>query len=140
MPGPDFDAMNAAFHKTLESVHPEPKPMPIDQAAGYGLQAADAFNSASHFRHGEHERNPFMAPYSHGGAPTMLAGFAIGDVIRNLAMKHASEGNKHAAMYLQAAANLIGIALTNTGGGSPPTPKANAFQPPAPPPERRTAQ
>jgi hypothetical protein len=78
------------------------------------LQAADAINSANAFRtHGEHETNPMMAPFSHGGAPTMMAGFGIGDLLRHALLRHASQGTKNTADAAQAVMNALGILQTN---------------------------
>lgn len=83
------------------------------QALVYALQGIDAMQSAAAFRRGGHEINPMMQPFSHGGAPTMMAGFALGDLLRNALLRHASQGTRNTADGAQALSNLAGILQTN---------------------------
>lgn len=78
----------------------------------YGLQAADAMRSAQDFKVGGHETNPMLAPFSHGGAPMMALGFGLGDVLRNVLLRHASQGTRNTADGGQALSNLAGILQT----------------------------
>ena len=103
----------------------------------YLLQAYDAQNSAKAFRNGEHETNPMMKPFSHGGAPTMALGFAGGDLLRNALLKHfhATPATESAVDGAQALQNALGIMQTDRN-----MPHAAVQMPgplPTPPPQTR---
>lgn len=114
------DPLAATLAAIVASQHPATT-MPSVQAdtpalrdAMYGAQLYDAVNSANFMRSPRSfETDPFMRPFSHGGVPTMLAGFALTDLIRNLALRHASTGTKNLGDILQFLANAQGIAQTN---------------------------
>ena len=90
--------------------------------AMYGAQAYDAFNTAQFLRSSppgvnRFETDALMRPFSHGGAPTMLAGFAIYDVLKDLFTRH----NPKLRAILEAAQlvqNVGGIAKTNASRGT----------------------
>lgn len=83
----------------------------------YALQAYDAANSANFMAHGgginHHETNPMMAPFSHMGPLGYAMGFGLGDLVRAMLLKHASQGTKNTADILQGLSNLQGISQTN---------------------------
>jgi hypothetical protein len=88
---------------------------PASVVALVATQAYDAFNSAHRFREGGREMDPTYRPFSHGGAPTMLLGFAAVDGAVLLAA-HAFRVKRDAAERALAAQSAIGILYTNTGG------------------------
>lgn len=92
-----------------------PHPSRALQDLVYALQAADSVNSANLFRNhpGTREMDPMMAPFSHGGALTMAAGFGLSDILRNILTRHASPGAQNNAAAMQALANVIGIGQTD---------------------------
>lgn len=124
---PDLKHMNAAVQN---AIGPQPSPgsahtSALLRALVYGLQAADAANSSKAFGKGLHETNPLMRPFSHGGPLMMGGGFALGDLVRNALLRHASQGTQNTAAAAQALSNLLGIGQTNAAlhgraGATPP--------------------
>jgi len=136
---PNFGpAINANIQKAINSPQQQQQqqgggihvPAHLVQYLMYAAQLADAVNSASAFKNnGEHETNPMMKPFSHGGAPTMALGFGLGDLLRNAVLRHASPGTRNTADAAQAASNLMGILQTN--GNKAPTPPPTQPLPPS---------
>jgi hypothetical protein len=86
------------------------------RAIMYGLQLHDSINSAKFFKEqpGNHEMDPIMKPFSHGGAVTMAAGFALQDLIRTALLRASGIPNAPAVGDMaQAFANVDGIQTTN---------------------------
>lgn len=139
MPGPDLEAITAAFHAANPDSTSTPSTTAIRNAM-YLAQLADAVNSTRGFKSGEHETNPTMRPFSHGGIPMMLLGFGIGDALRDHLLRHASKGTRNTADAMQTVLNLAGIAQTNADLprsatakvidlGTPPTAPTPALDP-----------
>jgi len=85
--------------------------------ATYVLQALDASSSARALRvAGRHEDNAMLRPFAHGGVLTMDLGFALGDIVRDFAIRRSSESVQISADALQAASNLAGMLQTNANG------------------------
>jgi hypothetical protein len=86
------------------------------KAALYGLQGYDAVNSANFFKAkpGNHETDPIMKPFSHGGAVTMAGGFEFYNLLRDLIL-HKLGGQKaaDAGDLSQIYSNVQGIKQTN---------------------------
>jgi hypothetical protein len=131
---PDFSQMKAAVSTPAQPSGGGMSPGVL-QALMYALQAYDSANTAKDVARGGKETNPLLAPFSHGGAPTMALGFALGDLLRNHLLKHASQGTRNTADGAQALTNLLGIMQTNSAM-SQPTPSApgGAMPAPTPPP------
>ncbi len=108
--GPDMQAIAGAASAPAQP----PVPTNLARMILYGLQAYDAVNSANAFaHHGEHETDPLMQPFSHGGAPTMALGFGLYDLLHHALLRHASQGTRNTADFGQAALNAAGILQTN---------------------------
>jgi hypothetical protein len=92
---------------------PVPTLRTTTRVALYVLQAFDAVQSGYALRgHGRYEQNGMMRPFSHGGAVTMGLGFALGDVLRGVALRRSSEGVRIGADALQGVSNIEGILAT----------------------------
>ncbi|HTW86142.1 MAG TPA: hypothetical protein VMD91_18870 [Candidatus Sulfotelmatobacter sp.] len=100
---------------TLQIVQPRPpSSLPaLSRMALYVLQGIDAVQSGRALRiNGAYERNGMMRPFSHAGTAGMALGFALGDVVRDFALRRSSEKVKLAAEAAQAASNVAGILTT----------------------------
>lgn len=75
----------------------------------YFTQAYDAVVSVRMFKQGEVEMDPLMKPFSHGGVPMMLAGFAAQDLVRGFVLRNASVGQKNTEMGVQTALEIASI-------------------------------
>ena len=53
-----------------------------------------------------------MRPFSHGGIPTLVLGFALGDIARERLTQRSPERQRETANAAQALANLDGILNT----------------------------
>lgn len=101
-----------------------PKPAqenPMLAGLAAGTQLYDGINTMRGIgQYGQHEMNPAVAPFTHGGMPMMLAGGALLDLFKNQLLKHASAGTKNTADVLQTLGHLYGILVTNKNreGGS----------------------
>lgn len=78
----------------------------------YALQIVDAEESARLFRRGGYETHAGMKPFSHGGFATMALGFAIQDILRDLALRRSGAQTQNAFDYLQVGNNVVGIMQT----------------------------
>jgi len=79
----------------------------------YALQAFDAVQTANALRKtGRYESNGMLRPFTHGGAPTIFAGFAIGDILRDKLFAHARASHRDAIDAAQALSNVEGIVTT----------------------------
>lgn len=117
---PDFPAINSDIQKAIGPTPAPASSLPpwLIQALMGGLQATDAVQTAKNIGHGAHEYNPMMAPFSHGGAPMMMGGFALGDLVRHALLRHASQGTRNTADGAQALMNALGIMQTNHNLGN----------------------
>lgn len=139
--GPNFPAINASIQQAIAPQQPAPQDPHMARYLMYAAQLADAMNSGGAFAHnGEHETNPMMAPFSHGGAPTMAVGFGLGDLLHHYLLRHVSQGTRNTADAIQALSNVAGIMQTNGNRGGfvprvpPPTLTPVSGPPGAPPP------
>ncbi|HEY4440922.1 MAG TPA: hypothetical protein VGN14_10715 [Candidatus Elarobacter sp.] len=86
----------------------------------YVLQAIDAMETSIALRQPRHfEQNRMVRPFSHGGFPTLLVGFALGDVVRDRIMRRAPEQAREGANAAQALANVDGILNTQRSMRAP---------------------
>ncbi len=76
-------------------------------------QLYDAANSAKSFQHNRGETNPWMKPFSHGGAATMMLGMATYDAGEMLALRNSSVGRKNAYLCSMIGIQVLGIIETN---------------------------
>ena len=97
----------------FQTVRPTSSLPTLSRAALYVLQAFDSVQSARALRvGGSYERNTLLRPFSHAGSTGMALGFALGDVVRDLVLRHSPEQVRRAADAAQAASNLEGILAT----------------------------
>jgi hypothetical protein len=103
-------------HLPKEEAQPTGLEHGLIKAILYGLQGYDAVNSANFFKAkpGNHETDPLMNPFSHGGAATMAGGFEMYNLLRDLIL-HKIGGRKleDAGDASQAYSNYAGIKQTN---------------------------
>jgi hypothetical protein len=82
-----------------------------------GLLAAaqlyDAANSETTFHYNGWETNPWMKPFSHGGAATMMIGMATYDAGEMLALRNSSVGHKNAYLCSMIGMHVLAIIKTN---------------------------
>jgi hypothetical protein len=82
------------------------------------VQAYDAENSAIHQRRGYVERTIVMKPFAYKGAPVMVVGFLLNDVMHRIVL-HALGVRRHTADTIAAAyeikSSLSGVISTNSG-------------------------
>ena len=93
----------------------DPQPSaPVSYAAMIGAQTYDAVNSARFFAEGggRHETDFAMKPFSHGGAATMMLGFAATDAAMLLAA-HAFRLERDAMARYLASQSVAGVLYTN---------------------------
>jgi hypothetical protein len=80
----------------------------------YSLQAFDAIQTAQALhKSGRYEQNGMLRPFTHGGAPTIMAAFAIGDIVRDRIFKRARPAHRDAIDATQALSNIEGIITTS---------------------------
>jgi hypothetical protein len=79
----------------------------------YSLQAFDAIQTAQALRkHGRYEQNGMLRPFTRGGAPTIMAAFAIGDILRDRIFARARPAHRDEIDAVQALSNIEGIITT----------------------------
>jgi hypothetical protein len=77
------------------------------------LQAYDALQTAAALRRpGRYEQNGTLRPFTRGGAAGIAFGFALGDLLRERALRAAPESVRNSANALQALGNIDGIITT----------------------------
>ncbi len=129
MPGPDFPSINANISRSIHAPAPG-HPANLEHLLPYIMYAAqlfDAANSARSLANGGQEKDPVMQPFSHGGFPTMAAGFGLTDLLRGALLHRASQGTRNTGDAAQTLLNLTGIAQTDDARN-----KARAVVPPRP--------
>ena len=92
----------------------------LAQAILYALQATDALNSQRDFARGGTEMDAGMRMIG-GARPTaldMMGSFALSDLLRNVLLRHASQGTQNTAAGLQGLTNLTGILQTDHNLGA----------------------
>jgi hypothetical protein len=83
----------------------------------YALQAVDAEESARSLRLGATETNFRLKPFSHGGTPMMLAGFAAWDLVSGFVQRRWPTRLKTAVDAGQTASNVAGLLQTEAAIG-----------------------
>lgn len=80
----------------------------------YALQATDAILSGVTFnRHpGDREGNPQMRPFSHGGVPMFIAGYAVWDIVSGALTRRFKASHKDLITVQQIGSNVDGILTT----------------------------
>ena len=109
----------ATFAQFTQPERPRERRVAV-RAALYALQAIDAVQTAIALRHERrYEQNRMLRPFAHGGLPTLLFGFAIGDVVRDAATRRAPQPVRDGADGAQALSNLDGILNTRRAMRAP---------------------
>ena len=99
---------------------PAPARAPAIRTVLYALQAVDAFETSIALRRPRrYEQNRIMRPFAHGGFPTLIVGFAVGDLVRDAVTRRAPEPVRDGANAAQALANVDGILNTQRSMRAP---------------------
>jgi hypothetical protein len=100
--------------------HDSQPPRVPERAILYALQIFDAVQTGAALRrHGRFEQNPTVRPFARAGTLGIALGFALGDLARDRALRHAPAALRSSVSDLQALANLDGILTTQQSFRAP---------------------
>lgn len=92
---------------------PPPAPSRVLRMSMYALQLADAtLSGITDTRLGAHEGNPQMKPFSHGGVPMFIVGYAAWDILSGALERRFRPSQKNALAVAQIGSNINGILTT----------------------------
>lgn len=89
------------------------RPSTALRIAEYALQAVDAnLSGIAMTKHGAIEGNLEMKPFSHGGIPMFLVGYALYDIVSGALTRRWKVAHKNAGAIVQIGTNVQGILRT----------------------------